>query len=232
MPGESILIIDDDDDFRKNLALSLEMENMKVFQLDKGNEVLSFIENNNVDIVILDLVLTDIDGFDLLKNLRLKHNLLPIIILSAKNTESSIVSGLRLGADDYMTKPFRSEELIARINTNLRRAKQLINNDFENRFIYFDSMKLDTGNLILYIDGNKIKLNSRLFKLMKYFMENPDRVLTKSQIYDHVWGDNYFVENTVTIYIRKLRKIIEKEPDNPVYLQTVWGMGYKFSIVE
>lgn len=230
MANERILLVDDDDELRKAVCSCLELENMKVTQLDNGYDVMNILQRNSFDLVILDLVLKDLDGFEILKDIRHRFETLPVIVLSAKKTLNNKVLGLGLGADDYITKPFCEDELIARIKSHIRRVICIHNSiQLEKKFLYYDSLKLDVNSFKLHKNDKEIKLNARLFKLVRYFMENPDRVISKRQIYEHVWDDAYYDENTIMVYIRNLRKLIEDNPDKPSYIHTVWGMGYKLS---
>ena len=230
MACEKILIVDDDEFIRDSLTVCLESENMTITSIDNGKDVMSLLDKKEFNLIILDLVLKDMDGFDILKEIRKKHARQPVIILSAKKEMYNKVLGLGLGANDYMTKPFDPPELIARVKAHIRTAKNYDNyNESDDRFVIYHDLNLDLKSMVLIKNNNEKKINYRLFKLLKYFMDNQGKVITKEQIYDNFWEDSYYDENTVKVYIRKLRQLIEDDPDNPRYLHTVWGVGYNFT---
>jgi DNA-binding response OmpR family regulator len=233
MSFEKILVVDDEQFVREALIACLESENMIVTALQNGNEVMPALSDERYDLVILDLMLKDANGLEILGEIKKKFVGQPVIILSAKKELHEKVLGLGLGADDYVTKPFEPPELIARIKAHIRTARNLlmISKD-ERQVISYHGLDLDLQSFTLVKAGKKITLNFRLFKLLKYFMDNEGKVISKEQIYDHSWNDTYFDENTIKVYVRKLRMLIEDDPDNPRYLHTVWGMGYNFSYKE
>jgi two-component system, OmpR family, response regulator VanR len=222
MERKNILIVDDDESIRKPISVALELSAMKPYTLCNGRDVLPFLEKNRIDLVVLDLILKDTDGNYVLKELREKYPRLPVIILSAKKMMDTKLLSFHIGADDYITKPFNMEELIARINARLRQASI-------EEIAIGDNFRLNLDSLELVMDGKKIQLNARLFKLLRYFIENKGRVLTPRQIYENVWDGSYYGANIIANYVRKLRKIIEDDPNSPKLLLTVPGMGYKLS---
>jgi len=181
--------------------------------------------------VLLDLNLPDMDGEDILQKIKTIDKLLPVIVLSGKQSVSSKVLTLGLGADDYITKPYSEDELIARIKSNLKKYS-VFNDIYEQKKSYLIShgdLVLDQRNFTVQLDDKVEKLSPRLFSLLRFFMENPGKVFDKRVIYQKVWDDEFFDDNTVTVFIRKLRRIIEKDASKPKYLLTVWGEGYKFN---
>jgi len=230
MAHEKILVVDDDDDLRDFTINCLETEGFNTMSAVSGKDALSKIDDS-VDLVLLDLNLPDIDGEDVLKQLKNENELLPVIVVSGKLSVSSKVLTLGLGADDYVTKPFSEDELIARIKTNLKKYS-LFGKISENQNadeIKIGNIVLDRRAFIATIDGKEFKLSPRIFSLLRYFMENSGEVIDKKTIYKNVWKDETFDDNTVTVFIRKLRRIIELDPGKPKYLLTIWGEGYKFT---
>lgn len=229
MANEKILIVDDDENIIGLIVSLLKEENMEIKETCKGKEALPLLLENEFDLLILDLMLGDVDGFEVLKEIRNNFPYLPVLILSARKEIYNKILGLGLGADDYITKPFVREELVARIKANIRRCKILRNVPNKNQLqLIHETLKLDLKEYKLYKNDKEIKLSSRHIKLLKFFMENPKQVFSKEQIYRNVWEDNLYDDNTVMVYIRNLRKIIEDDPDNPYFIKTVWGIGYKF----
>lgn len=231
MAKERILVVDDDDDLREFTVSCLESEGFMTEAAINGKDALKKIDNLDLDMVLLDLNLPDMDGEDILQAVKINKKLLPIIVLSGKQSISSKVLTLGLGADDYVTKPYSEDELIARIKTNLKKYSMFtdIADKKSANIIHIGDIELDQRNFIVNCMGKEEKLSPRLFSLLRFFMENPDKVYDKRKIYEVVWGDDFFDDNTVTVFIRKLRRIIEENPGKPKYLQTVWGEGYKFN---
>ena len=213
-----ILIVEDELDLANIIKDYLVKELYEVEIFDKFKPSL----------VILDLMLPGMNGYEICKNIRMKSTI-PILILSAKIDEFDKVKGLNLGADDYITKPFRPRELLARVNAQLRRS-QVFNKeileiiDIENIRIYTKEYKVEK-------DGRDLDLSRNEFELLIFLSENPRQVFSREQLYDRIWGfDSYGDLNTVTVTINRLRQKIEDNPKNPKYILTVWGVGYKFEI--
>ena len=203
MANERILIVDDDDSLRTIIKAIIDNEGMKSLEARTGTECLQLLKSDNYDLVLLDLMLGDMDGFDLLKLIRTDYPNLPVLILSARKEIHNKILGLGFGADDYITKPFCDEELIARIKSNISRTRILtynLNKKNDVKFLYYDCLKLDLNSYKLYKRDCEIKLSSKNFKLLKLFMENPGRVFTKEQLYRNVWDDNYLDENSLMVY--------------------------------
>lgn len=230
MSKEKILVVDDDIEIRELIVKYLKKEDMNITQAENGYEALDLIVNNNFDLVILDIMMDGIDGFEVLKQIRSKNDYLHVIILSAREEDYDKVLGLGLGADDYVTKPFSPSELIARIKSQLRRVKMSSNNSIEEvKIISSGIFKIDLNSYKITKEDKILELSAKEINLFKFFVENPERVFTKKQIYENVWEDGYFDENTVTVYIRHLREKIEDNPNKPEFITTVWGIGYKYS---
>jgi DNA-binding response OmpR family regulator len=170
------------------------------------------------------------DGFEVLRHIRSENDLLHVMILSAREEDYDKVLGLGLGADDYITKPFSPNELIARIKSHLRRQKFMFDTGRKSsKVINSGVFEIDPDSYKVTKNGLQLELSAREISIFKLFVENPDRVYTKQQIYENVWEDGYFDENSVTVYIRHLREKIEDNPNKPEYIITVWGIGYKYS---
>ena len=226
---DKILLIDDDVELQKTVSKILSEEEISVTCISDGSSMPELLKKGDYDLLLLDLHLGNTDGFDLLREIRTAHPSLPVLILSARKESHKIVLGFGLGADDYITKPFINEELIARIKGNIRRSRIQQRQQHDNSDILDCScFSLDCRQFILSKNGKNIELPSRLMKMMIFFMKNPDRVYTKEQIYENVWDDNFFDEQTVVVYIQKLRQAIEDKADRPCHLLTVRGFGYKF----
>ncbi|MCZ8516554.1 response regulator transcription factor [Paenibacillus filicis] len=227
--SHTILIADDEKEIVEILSLYLEKEGFQTVTAHSGSEAIAAMGTGDIDLAVLDIMMPDMNGFQVIKEIRLTRNI-PIILLSARIQDHDKILGLGLGADDYMTKPFNPLEVIARIQAQLRRYYQL-NPGMEpgkpSHTLRIGALTLDTNSCQLYKNGAAIPLTSTEFKLLRMLMEHPDRVFTKKQIYESVWGDFYGADdNTVMVCISKLRDKIESESEQP-YLITIRGLGYK-----
>lgn len=226
----TILVVEDDNDISKLLTLYLENDNYKVITTVNGFEALTLLEQTKIDLVVLDIVMPEMDGYELTKKIREKYTM-PIIILSGKNQDSDKILGLNIGADDYLTKPFNPLEVVARVNSNLRRFYHLNNvkqKDITDSKIIVGDLVLDSEKFILKKNEKEIILTPTEYKILALLMKKPGRVYTKVQIYESINGD-YFesYDNTMMVHISKLREKIEDDPKNPKYLKTIRGLGYK-----
>ena len=226
----NVLIIDDDKELCALMRKCVEQENLSVITAHNGSEGLRLASENNCSLVILDVMLPDIDGFQVLRKIR-EVSIVPVLMLTAKNDESDKVLGLRIGADDYLTKPFGINELTARVNSLIRRFTTLnpsIGGETES--IIFKEMVIDKANRLVTINGNIIDLTGKEFDLLFFLAANKGRVFTKKQIYTQVWEEDYaFDDSNIMSFISKLRKKIEPDPEQPFYIQTVRGVGYRFN---
>jgi DNA-binding response OmpR family regulator len=209
---------------------SLNLENIDTTTISTGKEAESVINSKNFDLIILDVMLSDTDGFQILKKIQAENIEIPVIFLSGKQQDHDKILALGMGADDYITKPFSMSVLIAKIKAHLRRSDKIKDLQISSRKIMEDPFVLNIDTYQLFKDGEEIFLSSKEIMLMKFFMENPNRVFTKEQIYEKVWNNTIIDNNSIMVYIRHLRKKIEDDSKNPKYLQTVWGIGYKFNI--
>lgn len=223
-----VLIADDEQDIRNLLKISLEENGYTVITAANGKEAFEIITTREVDLAILDVMMPIMDGFNLLRKIREKSTI-PVIFLTARTDDMDKVLGLGLGADDYLSKPFSVAELVARVGAHLRRNKEYLSQKREEtNVISYVNLKLDKDKCLAYKDGEPIELGAKEYKLLLFFMENAGRVFTKKQLYQAVWDEEYyFDDNTIMVHISRLRNRIEDDPQNPKYLKTVRGIGYK-----
>ena len=222
-----ILIVEDESSFSEALAFLLGKEGFEVSIAEDGRTALNTFAKEGADLILLDLMIPEISGVDVCRTIRTTSHV-PIIMLTAKDAEIDKVVGLELGADDYVTKPYSSRELIARIKAVLRRgvSDADINGDLE--VITVGAIKLDTARHQAFSNGLPIALPLKEFELLEFLMRNSGRVLTRSQLIDRVWGGDYFGDTkTLDVHIKRLRSKLEKDPANPVLIQTIRGLGYK-----
>ncbi|MGF9770804.1 response regulator transcription factor [Bacillus albus] len=225
-----ILIADDDKEIRNLLKIYLERELYMVDTAINGDEALQLFNQNNYNLVILDLMMPKVDGIEVCRKLRDKTNV-PILMLTAKDHEVDKILGLSIGADDYITKPFSIHEVVARVKALMRRFLVLGSNINvqEKTTLTFKGLTIDLNTYTVHTNKEEINLTGKELELLKFFTSNPGQVFTKTQLFRNVWDDNYIEDdNTVMVHIRKLRKKIEIDPSNPKFIQTVWGIGYKF----
>lgn len=225
----AILIIEDDREINGLLAACLRQEGYETASAYDGEEALGLLAQQPFQLIILDLMIPKIDGYEVLRRARESHRI-PVLILSAKGQETDKMIGLGLGADDYLTKPFGLGELTARVKAMLRRYLYFNDNpqDRPSPVLIHGGLAVHLHTYEVTVRSNKIPLTAKEFDILKLFLSNPSRVFTKSQIYQAVWNDRYMAdENTVMVHIRRLRTKIEADPSQPVFIQTVWGIGYK-----
>lgn len=228
----NVLIIDDDKELCALMKKCVEQEKLSAIIAHGGMEGLRLADENkdSCSLVILDVMMPDLDGFQVLQKIRETSNV-PVLMLTAKSDEEDKVSGLRLGADDYLTKPFSINELMARINSLIRRYTTLNPTSVtDTDCIMLKGMVIDKTNRIVSVSDTDIELTSKEFDLLFFLASNKGRVFTKKQIYIQVWEEEYaFDDNNIMSFISKLRKKIEPDPDHPFYIQTVRGVGYRFN---
>ncbi|WP_066228950.1 response regulator transcription factor [Metabacillus fastidiosus] len=225
-----VLIAEDEKEIGDLLKKYIERELYMVDVAMDGEEALSLFEKNTYNLVILDLMMPKIDGIEVCRKLREKTNV-PILMITAKDHEADKIVGLSIGADDYITKPFSVNEVVARTKALMRRFLILGSDNGlqEKTLLKFKGLSIDMKKYIVYIADEEISLTAKELELLKFMASNPEQVFTKSQLFRNVWGDSYLEDdNTVMVHIRKLRKKIEVDPSNPLFIQTVWGIGYKF----
>ncbi len=229
-----ILLVEDDAEISAMLKHFLATENFEVVTASDGESACSKFFSDTFSLVLLDLMIPKMSGMEVMERIR-EHHTVPIIILSAKDTDSDKTLGLGLGADDYITKPFSVTEVLARIKANIRRSTQYARSEGGGQ----PGQTLKKGSLVMNLDqylvtkqGSRIELTSKEFEILKLLLQNPKKVYTKEQIYSLVWNDAYLGdENAVNVHISRLRNKIEDNPRKPEYIVTVWGIGYKLGDV-
>lgn len=224
---QKILVVDDEETIREVVRRYLEREDFTVQEAEDGYEALDMISESAPDLILLDLMLPGIDGMTITRHLRQDRHI-PIIMLTAKGEPSDRIRGLDIGADDYITKPFSPQEVVSRVRAVLRRVNPQVQEN-TNQPIQIDRIQIDPKSYSVKIDGEPVTLTAKEFDLLYYFAIHPNQVFSRSQLLANVWGDELYIDpTTVTVHIRRLREKIETDPSNPQYLQTVWGIGYKF----
>ena len=232
-PMKQILVVEDDRDIAQLLEMHLKDIGCEVTVAHDGNQGYTRLLNHQYDLVILDVMMPGMDGFELCKKIRNRANYTPVLMLTARSSELDRVLGLELGADDYLSKPFSIRELLARVKAIFRRVESLGEKESEptsDKPRQFGNMLIDTQKHQVTLNGKEVELTAREFDLLWHFAQHPGQVFTRTQLLDGVWGyghDGY--EHTVNSHINRLRAKIEKDPSRPDYILTVWGVGYKFN---
>jgi DNA-binding response OmpR family regulator len=225
-----ILLVDDEEAILQMLKTVLEKEGFRnVDTCTRAEEAIRLIEKKAYDLLILDVMLPDRSGFELCTAIR-QRTQAPIFFLTARDSDYDKLSGFAYGADDYITKPFHPLEVVARMKAHLRRTlSQSREQPYDSGRVYdFGRFQVNVAAAELIVDGKQVECSAQVFRLLLFFCERPNRVLTKQQIYEHVWNEyGFFDENTVMVHIHKLRQKIEENPSQPKYLVTVRGLGYK-----
>lgn len=222
-----ILVVDDEPVFRDTLAFNLRRDGFDVTTAADGLSAVEAFQKTEPDLILLDLMLPGISGIEVCKRVR-EVSSVPIIMVTAKDDEIDKVVGLEVGADDYLTKPYSYRELLARIRAVLRRAKADVPAPETSEVLRAGRILMDTEAHEVRVDGKKVKMPLREFELLELFLQNPDRVLTRNQILDRIWGLNYIGDTkTLDVHVKRIRSKIEEDPSNPTALVTVRGLGYK-----
>lgn len=227
----TILVCEDEAGIREAISIYLQTQGYKVLQAANGREGLDIVKSNEIHLAIVDIMMPVMDGITMVTEIRKEYDF-PIIFLSAKSEELDKINGLTLGADDYMTKPFASMELVARVKANLRRYEQILN--LKNapkkgtEGVYKNGgLELNTLTKEVRVDGEIVHLTPKEFQILELFMKHPEQVFSAAQIYQSIWKEEAISTETITVHIRKLREKIEVNPKKPQYIQVVWGLGYK-----
>jgi two-component system response regulator RegX3 len=224
-----ILIVEDEASFSEALAFLLGKEGFVVDTASTGTEALEKFSRNEFDLILLDLMLPEISGIEVCRTIRTQSQV-PIIMLTAKDTEIDKVVGLELGADDYVTKPYSRSELVARIRAVLRRGNGAVS-EAETGVLSVANIRMDIDRHQVSVEGKPIALPLKEFELLEFLMRNAGRVLTRNQLIDRVWGSDYVGDTkTLDVHIKRLRAKVEKDPANPTLIQTVRGLGYKIEV--
>ena len=228
-----LLVVEDEESFIDALEIGLDREGFKVTIARDGQEALDKLEEGKFDAILLDLMLPKVSGLDVCRTIRAKSDI-PIIIVSAKSEEVDMVLMLELGADDYVTKPYRLRELVARIRAVLRRRETYTpSEEPSTEIMEFGPILLDIDSRRCYVSGEEIKLRKKEFALLRNLLENPGRVMTREVLIDRVWGDDYVGDTkTLDVHIKRLRTLIELDPKNPIHITTIRGVGYRFELTK
>lgn len=227
MEKYTILVAEDDKAIRDSIGIYLKNANYNVVFAEDGLDAVEKFKNEDINLVIMDLMMPKMSGEEAILKIR-EHSYVPIIILSAKSEDYDKVIGLNIGADDYITKPFNPLELMARVNSNVRRFYQYHEEQKEEDVIEIGGIKLNTLEKNVYVEDEKISLTSIEYKILELLMKNPNRVFSIEDIYEIVWNEPAIEAKTVTVHIRRIREKIEVDPKKPMYLKVAWGLGYKF----
>lgn len=220
--SEKILVVDDNDEIRDIVSLYLKNSNFEVYEAKNGKEALNFFKNNKISLMILDIMMPEVDGIEVLKAIGNDRDF-SIIFLSAKSSVKDKIEGLYLGADDYLAKPFDPGELVARVIALLRRSNRKLNNNI----VKIGNLSWDKENRLVYKDDNLLTLRSKEYELLTMFMTTPGKVFTKQEIYENLWQEYYFEDdNTIMVHISNLREKIEDNPKSPSKIITIRGLGY------
>lgn len=229
MPA-NILVVDDEQTIADLIEVYLKSENYNVLKFYNGHDALKCIEKENVDLAILDVMLPDVNGFSICQQIREKHNF-PVIMLTAKDEEIDKITGLTLGADDYITKPFRPLEMVARVKAQLRRFTKYNQAEpaQEENLLVFSGLVLNKAKHECTLNEKPLSLTPKEFSILWVLASNRGRVVRSEELYQEVWGDKYFTgsNNTVMVHIRHLREKMRDSAEHPKYIKTVWGVGYK-----
>lgn len=227
--ADKILIVDDEKDIADLVALYLENENFTIFKYYNASDALDCIENETLDLAILDIMLPHISGLDICRKIREQY-CFPVIMLTAKGEEIDKITGLALGADDYITKPFLPLELVARVKAQLRRYKRYnIGRDTEEGILVHSGLVLNTKTHECILNEKPLLLTPTEFSILQILCQEKGNVVSSERLFHQIWGEEYFSKNnnTITVHIRHLREKMEDSFENPKYIKTVWGCGYK-----
>ncbi len=226
--GKKVLVVDDEKLIVKGIRFSLEQEGMEVSCAYDGEEALEAAKKTEYDIILLDLMLPKLSGLEVCQQIREFSNV-PIIMLTAKSEDMDKIMGLEYGADDYVTKPFNILELKARIKAILRRTTASGNNSAPQKTLEINGLKMDADSRRVFVEGREINLTAKEFDVLELLMQNPNRVYSRENLLNLVWGYEYPGDvRTVDVHIRRLREKIETNPSDPKYVHTKWGVGYYF----
>ncbi|MDO3411105.1 response regulator transcription factor [Saccharibacillus sp. CPCC 101409] len=228
---ETIMLVDDEPEILQLLRMYFGGEGYRLLTAENGREALEALEREKVDLIVLDVMMPVMNGIETCAKLRERHNM-PVIMLSAKGQDDDKIAGLGIGADDYVVKPFNPLEVVARVRSQLRRYNRLgANTAAESGCggIAVDGLTIDTDNRRVTVEGGEVHLTPREFAILELLARTPGHVFSTEQIYDRVWNEPFMESsNTIMVHVRKIREKIERDAKKPRYIQTVWGVGYKF----
>lgn len=230
MEMNHVLIVEDDKEIREGVEIYLKSQGYEVYQAADGREGLEVIEREDIHLAIVDVMMPRMDGITMVVRLREKHDF-PVIMLSAKSEEVDKIMGLNIGADDYVTKPFTPMELLARVNSQLRRyrkfAEKLNEKEAFANVHVIGGLEINEDTVEASVDGEPVKLTPIEYKILLLLMKSPGRVFSAEEIYERVWNERAITTDTIMVHIRNIREKIEINPKEPKYLKVVWGVGYK-----
>ncbi|MFV0343479.1 MAG: response regulator transcription factor [Anaerocolumna sp.] len=229
MESYHVLVVEDDKEILEGISIYLRNQGYVVFKATNGIEGLDLIEQEEIHLAIVDIMMPKMDGITMTMKLREKYYF-PVIMLTAKSEEIDKVTGLNMGADDYVTKPFTPMELLARVNSHLRRYSRYLNVlevKKEDNVYNIGGLELNENTVTVSVDGNQVKVTPLEFKILALLIKNPGRVFSSEEIYEKVWNERAVNTDTIMVHIRNIREKIEVNPKEPNYLKVVWGVGYK-----
>ena len=222
-----VLIVEDDKEIREGVQIYLQSQGYKVFQAADGIEGLEVLEKEEIHLAIIDIMMPRMDGIRMTMELREKYDF-PVIMLSAKSEEVDKITGLNIGADDYVTKPFTPMELMARVNSQLRRYRRFLEKLVPQENVHvIGGLEINEDTVEVTMDGNPVKLTPIEYKILLLLAKNPGRVFSSEEIYERVWQEKAINTDTIMVHVRNIREKIEIDPKKPKYLKVVWGVGYK-----
>ena len=225
-----VLVVEDDKEIREGVEIYLKSQGYEVFQAADGVERLEVIEKEDIHLAIVDIMMPRMDGISMVVKLREKYDF-PVIFLSAKSEEVDKIMGLNMGADDYVTKPFTPMELLARVNSQLRRYRRFMerlgDKEENSRIHTIGGLEINEDNVEVTVDGEPVKMTPIEYKILLLLMKNPGRVFSAEEIYERVWNERAINTDTIMVHVRNIREKIEVNPREPKYLKVVWGVGYK-----
>ena len=227
-----ILIVEDDKEIRDGVEIYLKNQGYQVWKAANGREGLEIVANEEIHLAILDIMMPVMDGVTMLMKLREQNHEFPVIMLSAKSEEVDKIMGLNMGADDYVTKPFTPLELLARVNSHLRRYSKYLTavngeEQAQSHVYTIGGLELNEETVEVTVDGEPVKLTPMEFKIVQLLIKNPGRVFSADEIYERIWNEKAVNTDTIMVHVRNIREKIEINPRNPKYLKVVWGIGYK-----
>lgn len=231
----TILLVEDELGIRETVKIFLKSQNYEVIEAENGKEGLIALQNNDIHLAIVDIMMPVMDGLTMTMKLREVSDI-PVIFLTAKTEDIDKITGLNLGADDYITKPFEPMEFIARVNSNLRRYEQILNlkgsTQTPSNQLIVGGLVLDQATKEVFVNGQSVRLTKKEFQILELLMSYPGKVYSAEEIYESIWEETAINTETIMVHVRRLREKIEANPKHPEYLKAVWGVGYKIEKME
>ncbi len=223
-----ILIVDDDDEIRKVVGIYLKNEGYEILKAENGEEALKLINKNEVALVLLDIMMPGMNGTEVCMKIR-EDRVMPIIFLSAKSEDLDKIQGLASGADDYITKPFNAMELIARVKSQIRRyTRYAAESQISKSIIEIGNLTINTDTREVFVGNKDVRLTPKEFDILELLARNKGIVFSIEKIYERVWGEDFYkADSTIMVHITRIREKIEEDPKKPIYIKTIWGVGYK-----